>query len=691
MKLNTAVWGEQTINVGGTVSSEIKSPAHNADLSTYQFLYQHGYIQGNTTFDQSPLYGVSFDKTINSIALINNGVEYSLLPYSDCGFYISTNNFSNSPNEFIDNTVLYHRGAYDNSNPYNNFTESPVSQINFTKLVHVLYVVCTNSEQIVARSGTHHTATYDEYINNTNNIATNYPIIIGAYLRPYYGKAGSRAVCPVGVRRYQIIHSKFSGWLPYDVFCYPQGTNDICLGASIEFHPAYDRYYGVGTKIFWGCDGTYFEVRGFKASGGAIVLCPVLKVQLSALLTLFCKFGVYFTTSVSLAQQKPITDKSIFIGTITDTGTITGNPRNENKDDVLQNNWNDPTHFLDNNGFNGIDKADPNTYVDKVDLNKPALSVVNVFNRTFALNNQQITSLADFLWNADETKFDEIIKGLGLMGENPMNGLIDLRLYPFDVAVKNDVTAAQSIVIGRTDTGVKGIKLTGNVNALIDLGSCSFFQKFKNFLDYEPYTTAQLYIPYIGVVPVSTAEFMGHNISVKMIVDYITGACTAIVFKDDIPFIYRNGVIGVSVPMTGTDSSSYSNAIISSAINTVTQGANAVADFAGKNVSGGISDTLGAIGSAYSAFSTPVQYQSAGASSPSVATWQPQNCYFIIDRPVENVPSNYGHTIGYACEETGTLNSFSGFTVISNPEISFKTTDVEKQMLINMLTGGVFV
>lgn len=101
------------------------------------------------------------------------------------------------------------------------------------------------------------------------------------------------------------------------------------------------------------------------------------------------------------------------------------------------------------------------------------------------------------------------------MGENPMNGIIDLRLFPFNVALKNSATQAEPIVIGRTNTGVNGIKLTENVNSLIDLGECTFFTKFKNFLDYEPYTTAQLYIPYIGVLPVSTAEFMGHRISVK--------------------------------------------------------------------------------------------------------------------------------------------------------------------------------
>lgn len=222
-------------------------------------------------------------------------------------------------------------------------------------------------------------------------------------------------------------------------------------------------------------------------------------------------------------------------------------------------------------------------------------------------------------------------------------------------------------------------------------------------MDYEPYTTAQLYIPYIGVVPVSTAEFMGHKISVKMLVDYTTGAGTAIVFKDDIPFIYKNGVVGITIPMTGTDSSTYANTVVGNVVSGVTQiatsTAGGIAGFKGAETgankanaitssTGGI---IGGIENIYSGFTTPVQYQSAGASSPSVATWQPQKCYFIIDRPILNVPDNYGRTVGYACEITGKLSDFKGFTVVSNPEINFRCTDSERQYIVNMLQGGVFV
>lgn len=453
------------------------------------------------------------------------------------------------------------------------------------------------------------------------------------------------------------------------------GSNDL-YSTYFNAHPYI--YANLGYADLW--DKTYFAIGSDMYTG----YLPVFDYSIENIHKLYSRMGTYYTFSENLAKQGNLNQNGIYCGIISDDGKITGKySEGAENSKQIQTTWDNPTDWQ-NNPFNGIGNTDPNNYADKIDLNKPTLSNVNVFNRSFAVTSNSVRQLADFLWNADETKFQEIVKGLALMGENPMNGIIDLRLFPFNVALKNSATQAEPIVIGRTNTGVNGIKLTENVNSLIDLGECTFFTKFKNFLDYEPYTTAQLYIPYIGVVPVSTAEFMGHRISVKMIVDYTTGAGTAIVFKDDIPFIYRNGVVGVSIPMTGNDSTSYANTVIGNVVSGVVGGVTSIA-------SGNIGGMVSSAEKLYSGFATGTNYQEASASSPSVATWQPQHCYFIIDRPILNAPDNYGRTVGYACEKTGKLSDFKGFTVVSNPEINFRCTDSERQYIVNMLQGGVFV
>lgn len=528
--------------------------------------------------------------------------------------------------------------------------------------------------------------TFETTYKNTHHI-------VGIYALPYYFRAeiGDRQRC----QGFNIIpfctYSKNSIVDNYDIygalfFGSSDGDHAIlntfiygCEDLNVNYFNTYTYYYvNLGFIDLW--NKIYFAIGSDVYTG----YLPVFDYSIENIHKLYSRMGTYYTFSANLAKQENLNQNGIYCGIISDDGKITGK-YSEGAENAkqIQTTWDTPTDWQDN-PFNGISNTDPNNYTDKIDLNKPTLSNVNVFNRSFAVNANTVKNLADFLWNADETKFQEIVKGLALMGENPMNGIIDLRLFPFNVALKNSATRAENIVIGRTDTGVSGIKLTEKVNSLIDLGECTFFTKFKNFLDYEPYTTAQLYIPYIGVVPVSTAEFMGRRISVKMIVDYTTGAGTAIVFKDDIPFIYRNGVVGVSIPMTGNDSASYASTVIGNVVGGAVGGVSSIA-------SGNVGGMVSSAEKLYSGFATGTNYQEASASSPSVATWQPQHCYFIIDRPILNVPDNYGRTIGFACEKTGKLSDFKGFTVVSNPEINFRCTDSERQYIVNMLQGGVFV
>ena len=546
-------------------------------------------------------------------------------------------------------------------------------------------------------SGSGDVSSFGDYIDvdvqTFENTYKNTYHIVGIYAVPYYLRAeiGGRQHC----QGFNIIpfctYSKNSMINNYDIYgaLYLDDAdqshailNTFIYGCS-ELYPSYFasspyNYANLGYSDLW--KKTYFAIDSDIYTG----YLPVFDYSIENIHKLYSRMGTYYTFSENLAKQENLNQNGIYCGIISDDGKITGK-YSEGAENAkqIQTTWDTPTDWQDN-PFNGISNTDPNNYTNKIDLNKPTLSNVNVFNRSFAVNANTVKNLADFLWNADETKFQEIVKGLALMGENPMNGIIDLRLFPFNVALKNSATQAEPIVIGRTNTGVNGIKLTENVNSLIDLGECTFFTKFKNFLDYEPYTTAQLYIPYIGVVPVSTAEFMGHRISVKMIVDYTTGAGTAIVFKDDIPFIYRNGVVGVSIPMTGNDSASYANTVIGNVVGGAVGGVSSIA-------SGNIGGMVSSAEKLYSGFATGTNYQEASASSPSVATWQPQHCYFIIDRPILNVPDNYGRTIGFACEKTGKLSDFKGFTVVSNPEINFRCTDSERQYIVNMLQGGVFV
>lgn len=676
MKLNTNYWGEGYPYLNFD-DGNVLTIGRYADTIGSRY---PSHLKLNEEFDQSILIGTNF-KNPNSVLLFINRlnspkwIETGFTEPVDTGIYLGVLQGS-----LYGTLFEWHRNriAYGQTELYTQIR--PVLKFPFKTLCFLVQIGATNPTEYIEYP-------VDEYFGTENE--KTHPTITTISFKPYFGNNKNRDYYRNSSASYfipllygTITNISKGGLYQEDIFPYYNNGDILTYGHRPDstFHSSgltsreavFECPYG--NKLWELVDnGTqvYTKFKGNRAD--------VLKI--------IANTGFFCATtfdSVQHADLKNITDPHIIIGKMNDEGAISDTPlegKNIN-DNTHQTTW-DKTEDT-GNGFNGVENTDPNNYTDKIELNKPTLSNVNVFNRSFAVASTNVRQLADFLWNADDTKFQEIVKGLALMGENPMNGIIDLRLFPFNVARKNSATQAEPIVIGRTNTGVNGIKLTENVNCLIDLGECTFFTKFKNFLDYEPYTTAQLYIPYIGVVPVSTAEFMGHKISVKMIVDYTTGAGTAIVFKDDIPFIYRNGVVGVSIPMTGTDSASYASTVIGNVVN----GAMGIASATTTDNMGGLVNSANQM---YSGFATPVQYQSASASSPSVATWQPQKCYFIIDRPILNVPDNYGRTVGYACEQTGKLSDFKGFTVVSNPEINFRCTDSERQYIVNMLQGGVFV
>lgn len=682
MKLNTEIWG-----TGEQISGAPQGfKGLRADFPRLAEWIEQGKVALNQHFDQSFLIGTNF-KNPNSIMMWCDkyGRDPSLNTFSDpvdTGIFLAGTNLMSNYGAYPE--VLRWRVAYDQTETtyinYKPLLKFPFKGLCFLPIIYS----CTNKSV----TNDLHQFSINDYYNGENE--KTYPYIVGIELRPYIGNST--------IRDWYL--NDYIGRLSPCMYGDFQNFRKDTTYTNAEMFPMGGNLFT--DRLTWGMMNSvvYYE-QSFNTSDW-LVNTPygeklwefVAGIRVHTHFTgtkndifkMCANTGCYCALSENAAKRDDLNNPSddIIIGKMNDEGSISDTVLQGNgiKDNTQQDKWNDPDDT--GNGFNGIENTDPNNYTDKIDLNKPTLSNVNVFNRSFAVNANTVKNLADFLWNADETKFQEIVKGLALMGENPMNGIIDLRLFPFNVALKNSATGAENIVIGRTDTGVSGIKLTENVNSLIDLGECTFFTKFKNFLDYEPYTTAQLYIPYIGVVPVSTAEFMGHRISVKMIVDYTTGAGTAIVFKDDIPFIYRNGVVGVSIPMTGNDSASYASTVIGSVVGGAVGGVSSIA-------SGNVGGMVSSAEKIYSGFATGTNYQEASASSPSVATWQPQHCYFIIDRPILNVPDNYGRTIGYACEKTGKLSDFKGFTVVSNPEINFRCTDSERQYIVNMLQEGVFV
>lgn len=566
-----------------------------------------------------------------------------------------------------------------------------------------------------------------DYINN-DDTWFNTHIVVRMYLLSYYGTSSNRdsssyitLACYRELRdtnpNMLLCEADVSSWHDNGHKCLQQGGEAPMIRAKSDKNV--DIYFYRCNHNYWSLGVRYWD------NSDDIVITAYIRDKLSFTSAYYSYWatGQNFTGDPNLAQygDKEDADK----GSTSPDG-ITNGGRGSTAADRDNNQSTDPDE-MGNPDFDP--DIDPNNYVDDVNLPHPTLSTIDVFNKTYAMTSVQLGALADELWNGDDDMYGEIVDGLKLMGQCPMNGVIDVRMYPFDIVSKLQPSAVSSLIkIGRTTLNCYGYRLTEMSSAIIDLGSCSFYKKFKNFLDYNPYTEGRLYLPYCGIVPIDTAEFMGRTITAKLIVDVITGACTAVVFADGYPVAQSHGSCGIGIPITGDDAAKYTASVLSNFVGGISetiqaggslaaglqspsgmgyfmpsllarqagmspQEANHGAPYASQQYASTGSHALNAASQFWQAYNTPIQYVSAGAASPSCATWLPQKAYFLIDRPVQLERSGYGHTIGYACMIFAPLKDFNGYTVCTNVDTSgfAQATQGERDELKLLLESGVFL
>ena len=356
----------------------------------------------------------------------------------------------------------------------------------------------------------------------------------------------------------------------------------------------------------------------------------------------------------------------------------------------------------------------------------------------------------------DESKRLKFLKGFeDLVNNNSVNNAIvsnspntsytDCFLscirYPFDITnyfsrdgSDTGITWGRLYITSATDTWKVNGYQTGQI---VQGGSLYVEKKYDNFLNYAPYTTAELYVPYCGSIPIDLEVFAGHTIDVKYLIDWFSGSCLALIYRDSVVVDQISGQIGTSVGIVAEDIQSYQNAMFSgsqtlkaqkaalrgSIVNGMGQsmdqisgaiGNIATAILGGEPSSSGSQSGGGAfasgfgIGNAiaqnyqnvktakYNLDHTYIDFKQLGSNGPSVGTWNEQVCRLVLYYPTflpEYNPSEYGHTVGFACLFNKTLSSFSGLTVCSSVDTSGLTdaTESEKTLIEDALKSGVYL
>lgn len=293
-------------------------------------------------------------------------------------------------------------------------------------------------------------------------------------------------------------------------------------------------------------------------------------------------------------------------------------------------------------------------------------------------NYDTISDLSNYLWsnNFDLDTFKKLFT-------NPIQAVLSIHLIPLAIS---STELGHSVHLGNINTGLNMQPVEKQFIEL-DCGTLKVSEYFGSYLDYSPYTRLSLYLPFVGVVPLSIDEIMGKTIGIKYHIDLYTGACVAFVTADNLVLYHFSGMCAVNVPITSADAS----AMASSAISIGNTVATAVATY----MTGGAMAPLivpSLANTVSNVVSSKPHTQRSGSLSSSVGFIDNPIPYIILEIPEQCHPEDLNKFRGYPTYATFTLEELNGYTEVEEVHLENMTcTEREVQEIETLLKGGVIL
>ena len=259
----------------------------------------------------------------------------------------------------------------------------------------------------------------------------------------------------------------------------------------------------------------------------------------------------------------------------------------------------------------------------------------------------ELNSFGAWLWSSNF--IDQILK----LFNNPMQSIIGVH----KIFASPPVSGSGSITVGYLNSGVSANLVSGQYTT-VNCGTVKVREQFGNVFDYTD-THIRLYLPFIGIVDLDTADVMRGSVSVVYHVDVITGACLAEVK------ITRDGSGGTLYQYAGDAAVRYP--ISSGSYMGVVAGiASAVGGVASAVMTGGATLPLaaGAVAGGISGAQTQVQH--SGNFSGNAGAMGGKKPYIIIERPQTMIADDFERYQGRGANVRRTVGQMSGYFKFSD-------------------------
>ena len=433
------------------------------------------------------------------------------------------------------------------------------------------------------------------------------------------------------------------------------------------------------------------------------------------------QYGLYFTPKLSVANGADnFTDENMYIGVLDSDGITHGvYLKGEQTAESSQASWNSiresPYDYT---------KNDPTDY--KNDTKFYGQFYSNSFNKKWVIDATDVDNLSQELFSAlNQVPQGESVQAYCqrvFLTNNPIDCIINLKKFPVTIPAG---PKQYNIKLGAYTTNVLGAPLLYSTFyfdfSFSNSEGNGLFPTFGDcFLDYEPYTKAELSVPFCGTCEIPCTYLYQYGIKIRLIVDYTSGACTAYIMSRGITIDTLQGNCAVDLPVTGIQSATLDSQIFANAqadnrrMNTlgVSLIGGAVAMAAAIFTGGATAALLGVagaatgiIGSSVSAAQQNAQIEynfehmqlplkQVSSASPALAQSYDMRCKLRITRPKLYGGYNqavYANTIGHATCRSTTVAKCTGFTVGMINVNGIPATAEEKEAIKNQFAAGVYL
>ena len=302
----------------------------------------------------------------------------------------------------------------------------------------------------------------------------------------------------------------------------------------------------------------------------------------------------------------------------------------------------------------------------------PATTAVSTgFLTLFNPSTTDLRDLASYMWA--NPLFD--LNAWRKIFADPMGAILGLSIVP--VAVPTSGTA--QVTVGNIPTGIS-MPLVSNQYVVVNCGSIQVKEFWGGYLDYSPYTKAEIYLPYCGIHAIDIDDIMGKTVNVVYHIDILSGACCVYVKCDTAVLYTFIGQCSSSIPITGDNWTNVINGVLSAAVSV------------GSMVATGGSTAPMAIPQLASTVTNSLKpsIEKSGAMGGTGGLLAYQYPYLIITRPRQALPEDQNKFMGYPSFVTVELSTLRGYTEVEHVHLeNIGATDSELKEIVTLLKNGV--